>query len=89
MNILAIICFTVAVLLMIVAVIYQRRDMLPNYGSTMGGEMTAGALWLLVSLLAACGSLAFIHWILSFLLFLGLFALSFLIRALIARIAKA
>jgi len=37
------------------ALFYQKRDHVNGYGSTMGGEMTTGAMWLLVAILAGVG----------------------------------
>ncbi len=89
MNMLALVCYAVAILLMMIAIIHQRRDIVPGYGGTMGGEMTSGVIWLLASFVAAGGALAMMHWVFALLQFLGLWALSFLVRALIGKIPKA
>lgn len=88
MHILAIICFAGAFIAAVFAVIFQRRDMVPEYGSTMGGEMMTAGIWSLASLLCALGSLAFVAWYFSILVFAGVFALSFAIRMLVERIPK-
>ncbi|MFA5081107.1 MAG: hypothetical protein WC474_01005 [Hydrogenophilaceae bacterium] len=54
----------------------------------MGGEMTAGLIWVVTSLLCALGSLAFMAWYSSVLVFFGVIALSFLVRIAVARIAR-
>jgi len=73
---------------MLFAIIYQRRDIVPNYGGTMGGEMTTGFVWVIASLLSAAGSVALIPWYFSMLVFFLVFALSFLVRILVAWIPK-
>ncbi|PLY15917.1 MAG: hypothetical protein C0631_05015 [Sedimenticola sp.] len=84
----AIICIAFALLLFVAAILYQRHDMVPKYGGTMGGEMTTGVMWVGVSLFSALGSLAYFHWFFAGLVFLLVFMLSFLIRMLVARIPK-
>jgi hypothetical protein len=86
MNLLANLCFAAACLLALLAVLYQRRDLAPGHGGSMGGEMTAGVIWLAVALLSALGSLVLVHWLVSILIFFAVLALSFLIRTLIARL---
>lgn len=88
MHIFAVICFAGAFLAAVFAVVYQRSDMTPNHASTMGGQMTAGAIWSLVSLLCAAGSLAFVRWYFSVIIFVAVYALSFLARVLVDRIPK-
>jgi hypothetical protein len=85
---LAIAFFVIALLLMAAAIRYQRREMVPGYGGTMGGEMTTGVIWLGASLFSALGALAFVHWLFAGLIFIGVFLLSFLNRTLVARIPK-
>lgn len=87
MSLLANLSFAVACLLALLAVLYQRRDLAPGHGGSMGGEMTAGIIWLAVALLSALGSLARVHWLVSILIFFAVIALSFLIRILVARLA--
>jgi hypothetical protein len=88
MNILALICFVVALSAAVVAVVLQRRDIVPGYGTTMGGQMLSSSIWSLASLLAAISSLALVRWYFSVLVFIGVFALSFAVRALVERIPK-
>lgn len=88
MNILATLCFAGALLAMVYAIVFQRRDLHPERGGSMGGEMTAGLIWLVASLLGALGSLAFVPWYGSILVFFGIYAFSFLVRSVVARIPK-
>lgn len=88
MTVIAFLCVAGAVLAMVLAVAYQRRDIVPGRGGTMGGEMTAGLIWLLAALLGAVGSLAFMPWYFSVLVFVAVLALSFLVRMWVARLAK-
>lgn len=88
MSMLAIVCLIAALLSMLFAVVYQRRDLRPGRGGSMGGEMTAGLIWLVAALLGAVGSLAFIAWYFSLLVFFGTVALSFLVRIAVARTAR-
>jgi hypothetical protein len=88
MHILAIVCFAGALTTAIFAVVIQRCDMTRDRGSTMGGQMTTGAIWSLTSLFCAVGSLVFVRWYFSILVYVGVFILSFLIRILIERIPK-
>jgi phosphatidylglycerophosphate synthase len=88
MKILAIICYTAALITMIFAVVYQRKDIDPDHGGTMGGEMTTGFIWILASLLCAVGSVALIPWYLSIFVFFLVLAISFLVRTLVSRIPK-
>lgn len=85
MTVVGVVSLALAVMLMLLAVIYQRRDITPGRGGTMGGEMTAGLIWLVASALCALAALVFLHWywaVLAFFLSLGL---SFMVRTLVAR----
>jgi hypothetical protein len=88
MHVLAIGCFTGAFLVAAFALIYQRRDIVAGHGGTMGGEMTAGLMWVIASFLSAIGSYTFIPWYFSILVFFAVLAFSFLIRMAVARIPK-
>jgi len=67
-------------LLAVVAVRHQCVDFVPHHGNSIGGEILDLLLWALASLLAAAGSAVFIPWYLAALVFIGAFALSFLVR---------
>lgn len=88
MLIFATLCFSVAFLAIVLAVIYQWRDSVPHYGNTMGGEMTTGLIWTVASLLCALGSLAYLHWLLAIAVFFSTLAVSFMLRMLIARLRQ-
>ena len=88
MRIFAIVCFAGAFLAVVFAIVYQRNDITPQRGSTMGGQMTAAAIWSLASLLCAAGSLAFVRWYFSIIIFVTVYVLSFLVRAFVSRIPK-
>lgn len=88
MKIFALVCFAAALLAMLFAVVYQRSDIDPERGGSMGGEMTTGFIWVLASLFCAIGSLALIPWYLSIPVFFLVLALSFLVRVLVSRVPK-
>jgi hypothetical protein len=88
MPLLPTLSFSTALLAMLFAILYQRRDMRPGTGGTMGGEMTAGLIWVVASLLCALGSLAFVPWYFAIGVFVVAMALSFLVRMGVARIPK-
>lgn len=88
MHALAITCFVLAFFVMVFAVFYQRRDLHPSYGSTMGGQMTSGVIWILAALLCAIGASMMIPWYFSIPVFFVVLALSFLVRTIVARIPK-
>ncbi len=77
-----------AAVVMVVALVYQRRDLVPGYGGTMGGEMTAGLLWMLAALLVALAALDLMPWYFTPLVWGAVVGLSFPIRIWVARIAK-
>ncbi len=52
MSITAIICTLLSAGFITGAIIYQRRDHVQGYGSTMGGQMVSSFLWLLASVSA-------------------------------------
>lgn len=81
----AIICFGIAFLVALVAIAYQRADIRADYGSTMGGEMTTGGFWGIASLCCAGGSLAFVPWFVSPLVFVVVYGSSFVIRKIVER----
>ena len=78
-----ILCFTGALLGAVFAIVFQYRDIVPDFGNTMGGEMVVGNTWGLVALLCAAGSLAFVPWYVSALLVIVIYAFSFPVRLLI------
>lgn len=88
MTLLAIVCLAASGLMIGYALYYQRRDMVPGYGGTMGGEMTVGLIWLLAALLFGLGVAAFVPWYLAILSCLALVALSFVARRLVASVPK-
>jgi hypothetical protein len=88
LNLLALFCLAVSGLAIGYAVYYQRRDMVPGYGGTMGGEMTIGLIWLLAGLLFGLGMAAFVPWYLAILAGIALVALSFAVRRLVASVPK-
>jgi len=63
-----------------VALLYQRSDHVKGYGSTMGGEMTAGAIWSLAAILAGTGTGILSAWYWGIATFLAVYAASFKIR---------
>ncbi|MCA9068708.1 MAG: hypothetical protein KDA84_07285 [Planctomycetaceae bacterium] len=81
----ALICFGVAVVLAIVAILYQRWDLVPDYGNTVGGDLVINNLWLIASLSCAAGSLAFVPWIVSLVIAIGVYGLSWWVRRLIEK----
>lgn len=88
MHLLAIICFISASAAMLLAILYQRRDLHPSYGNTMGGQMTVGVIWLLASVLSALGIAVLTTWYWSIPVFFLVFALSFVVRTIVARVPK-
>lgn len=88
MSLLPTLAFSFALLATLFAITYQRRDMRPGTGGTMGGEMTAGLVWMAASLLWALGSLAFVPWHLAIVVFVAAMGLSFLVRMGVARAPK-
>lgn len=86
MTVLGVLSLALAVILMILAVVYQRRDITPGRGGTMGGEMTAGLMWVVASALCALAALVFLHWYWAVLAFFLTLGLSFGVRVLVARI---
>ena len=80
MSLFAAISFAVAFMLAIFAIRHQRVDFVPHHGNSMGGEILDLFLWVLVSVFAGAGSLAYIDWYFSALVFVVLFVLSFYIR---------
>ncbi len=88
MPLLPTLAFSAALLATLFAIIYQRRDMRPGTGGTMGGEMTAGLVWVVASLFWALGALAFVPWYLAIVVFGAAMGLSFLVRMGVARIPK-
>lgn len=85
MHYLSIICFAGSALLTRRAVVAQCRDYIPNNGNTSSGEITTLLLLHLAALLAAVGSLAYLHWYFSLIIFLAGSALSFLTRHWVSR----
>ena len=65
------------------AILYQKSDHVENYGSTMGGEMTSGAIWFLVATLAGLGNGILFKWYWGIATFLGIYVLSFKVRGLV------
>ncbi len=88
MKVLAFLCWSLALFLTIFAVVYQQRDIRPEYGGTMGGEMTAGFIWVIVSALSAVGALGFVPWYWAGLVFFLVLGLSFVVRAQVAQIHR-
>lgn len=88
MHTLAITSFALAFFVMLFAVFYQRRDLHPKYGNTMGGQMTTGVIWILASLLCAAGASLLIPWYFSIPVFFLVFAFSFPVRTIVERIPK-
>ena len=86
MTVIAFLCVAGAVLAMVLAVAYQRRDIVPGRGGTMGGEMTAGLIWLVASALCALAALVLLRWYWAVLAFVLTLGLSFMVRILLARI---
>lgn len=82
------VCFIVSGLAMAYAIYYQRKDMVPGYGATMGGDMTTGVIWLFASVLFGFGSNAFAPWYFSLLVGIAMLMLSFIIRRLVGKIPK-
>jgi len=80
MSAFALICFSGAFVLAVLAIRHQCKDFIPHHGNSMGGEILDLFLWAMASLFVAVGSFAFLQWYLSALVFLVGFALSFLIR---------
>lgn len=80
MSVFDLICFGGAFLLAIAAIRHQCVDFVPHYGNTMSGEILDLFLWAMASLLAAAGSIAYLDWYLSALVFIAAFVLSFFIR---------
>ncbi|MFH1723195.1 MAG: hypothetical protein ABII00_01095 [Elusimicrobiota bacterium] len=54
-----------------------------DYGSTMGGQMTAGAIRSLAAALAGVGAGLILKWYWGVAVFAGIYALSFAIRAVV------
>lgn len=88
MPLLPALALSFALLASLLAIFYQRRDMRPGTGGTMGGEMTAGLVWVVAALLWGLGSLAWVPWYLAMGVFVAAMALSFLVRMGVARIPK-
>lgn len=88
MPLLPTLALCLALLASILAIVYQRRDMRPGTGGTMGGEMTAGLIWVVAALLWALGSLAWVPWYLAIGMFVAAMGLSFLVRMGVARIPR-
>ena len=86
METLALVSFSLAVTLMILAMVYQWRDSTPGRGGTMGGEMTAGLIWGVAALLCGLGALAYLPWYGAVLVALLTLGGSFLVRMLISRV---
>ncbi|MCP5278599.1 MAG: hypothetical protein H6935_09590 [Thiobacillus sp.] len=86
MIVVGILSLALAVMMMILAVTYQRRDITPGRGGTMGGEMTAGLIWLVASALCALAALVLLRWYWAVLAFVLTLGLSFMVRILLARI---
>lgn len=81
-------CIALALLIMVFAVAYQRRDIVRGHGGTMGGEMTTGILWLAAALLMAIGAYGYFPWYVSVLVLIVTILVSFMIRVAVARIPK-
>lgn len=86
MTVVGVLSLALAVVLMVLAVVYQRRDVTPGRGGTMGGEMTAGLMWVVASALCALAALVFLGWYWAVLAFFLTIGLSFLVRMLVARV---
>jgi hypothetical protein len=84
----AMFCFAAAALLAVNALIYQWRDKRPDYGGTMGGEMTTGLMWLASAVLGALGSADYAGWLMAVIIFVLIMAMSYAIRILISRLPK-
>ncbi len=88
MPIFVLICFCTAILAALSAIVIQWRDIVPNYGNTMGSQMLTGSLWVFVSFVCAVGSLSVVSWFFSILIFLMFFAVSLLVRWLVEGFGK-
>lgn len=68
------------------AILYQRSDHVTGYGSTMGGEMTAGLLWSLSAVIGGIGTGMILKWYWGIAVFLAVYLLGFKIRRLVESI---
>lgn len=68
------------------ALVYQVWDHVKGYGSTMGGQMTAGAIWALVAVLGGAGTGLIFPWYWGIGAFVFLLALSYGIRAVLEKV---
>jgi len=80
MNILGLILLGLSVLTMVGALVYQTIDHKKGYGSTMGGEMTSGAIWSLASFLCGIGVGLVYKWYWGISAFVIVYVLSYGIR---------
>lgn len=68
------------------ALLYQVKDHVKGSGSTMGGQMTAGASWVLVAVLGGAGVAMIFKWYWGIGAFVFIFALSYGIRTIVERV---
>ena len=85
MDIIGITLTALASLSAIGAVLYQWIDHKKDYGSTMGGRMTSGAIWSIAALLGGVGVGMLMTWYWGLAAFALIYVTSFAIRGAIER----
>ncbi len=73
-------------LALIGAILYQRLDYSKGYGSTMGGQMTAGMIWSLAALLCGLGTGIVLTWYWGCAAFIAVYISSFGVRTVVERV---